>query len=187
MRNEVDDLFLSLFRQHRSFVRGLVRKMLRSRDPDDVEDILQETFIKCRPAFEPAKAATARYWFASCAQRNAINRIRRMNVAYKHGMNRDGLEAGPREVPQRDLDPESLLLRKERVRIIGEAIDALEHEKSRAIFRLWFMDGLAFKEISEVLGIPKGTIGSTLFRSKTKIEAWISERHPEIIAARTAA
>lgn len=55
---------------------------------------------------------------------------------------------------------------------VDEAIEALPHQE-RLIMKLHLIDDKKYHEISEILGIPKGTVSSYIKRAKEKLRATI--------------
>ncbi|HEX8910094.1 MAG TPA: sigma-70 family RNA polymerase sigma factor, partial [Anaeromyxobacteraceae bacterium] len=71
-------------------------------------------------------------------------------------------------------DPQENALRRELAGKMTEALAQLP-EKHRTILVLREVEGLSYEELSEQLGIPKGTVMSRLFHARTKMQALLRE------------
>ena len=65
------------------------------------------------------------------------------------------------------LNPETLLLQGENTRLLEQAMDHLP-DRLREVLILRELEGLSYKEIADVAGVPIGTVMSTLFRARER-------------------
>ena len=134
-----------------------LRRYLRSlSDEQSVEDLAQETWIRVFRGIarlrEPSKL---RAWLFGIAHRVAMDRLR-------------GKYAAPpmvdTELTNIEIDDDSVNLEQE--------IATLEQELARLpivereALTLFYLQELSLEEISEILGIPLGTVKSRLFRAR---------------------
>jgi RNA polymerase sigma-70 factor (ECF subfamily) len=68
--------------------------------------------------------------------------------------------------------PEVLLLRSAEQRLLNQAVEALPVE-FREVFVLREMEGLSYKEIADLAGVPIGTVMSRLSRARRRLQAAI--------------
>ena len=66
-------------------------------------------------------------------------------------------------------NPEQVAIQEETRRKIIEAVDELP-EDQKQILILKEIDGLSYKEISEVLNVPQGTVMSRLYYARKKLQ-----------------
>jgi RNA polymerase sigma-70 factor (ECF subfamily) len=66
------------------------------------------------------------------------------------------------------LDPESFLLKKQRLQIVRKIVACLD-PKYRVLVRLRYFKEYSYKEIAEELNIPVGTVKAQLFRSREQL------------------
>ena len=66
-------------------------------------------------------------------------------------------------------------MQKEKSKEIIEAVNALE-EEFRTVIVLHDMEGMEYKEISDILGCPMGTVKSRLSRARGKLRRLIEQR-----------
>lgn len=142
--------------------------------PSEAEDLVQDTYLRAYRAwhqFEPGTRAKS-WLFTIC--RNAYLRQRERDtrrdelVAEAAHAQPDADAAGtenPLFAGRADYDPEGDYYRSLVDDRIFVAIDALPTEFREAVV-LSDLEGLDYQEISDVLGVPLGTVKSRLFRGR---------------------
>ncbi|MHB1450173.1 MAG: sigma-70 family RNA polymerase sigma factor, partial [Bellilinea sp.] len=131
----------------------LALKILR--DPQDAEDVLQESYIKALralPEFEGRSSLST--WLYRIAVNEALMllRKRRVNlVPVEEDPDEDDLQAGMVLTDWRFL-PEDELLSAESRRRLEQAVDTLP-ETLRVVFMLRDMEGLSIRETAGMLGL----------------------------------
>jgi RNA polymerase sigma-70 factor (ECF subfamily) len=158
-------------------LQSLYRVAVRlSADPQDAEDLVQDTYIKALQAFpslrEPEKV---RPWLLQILSRAAIDRFRREPREIYVGDLED-LDGFSLYDKIRDEDPfpysEQLhqdFLAQFRDEEVNRALRALPQEY-RLPLVLFYVEELSYRELAEVLECPMGTIMSRLFRGRKMIE-----------------
>ena len=73
-----------------------------------------------------------------------------------------------------DAHPEAALLRRAAKESLGRALDRLAPE-FREVIVLRELEGLSYKEISDVAGVPVGTVMSRLSRARTRLQKALRE------------
>lgn len=150
-----------------------------TRNVAEAEDIVQDTFVKAmraRHQFEPG--TNLRAWLLRILTNTYINRYRR------GGLERSVLE-GPDADPLVDgwvssstmeamRDPESQALRPMLEGEIRAALDELPEEFRLAVV-LADVEELSYKEISEIMGCPIGTVMSRLHRGRRLLKTRLYE------------
>lgn len=163
-----------LFGRYQHKILNLVSRYLR--DPQDVEDVTQEAFIKAFKALPRFRGDSAFYtWLYRIA----------INTAKNH------LVARSRRPPGTDVDvedaefmdgadqlkegesPEAALARDELSAAIDEAIGKLPDDLRSAVTLREF-DGLSYEQIAEIMDCPVGTVRSRIFRARESIDLHIS-------------
>jgi len=162
--------------QHRIY--SLVSRLVR--DNDEVQDVVQEAFIKAYRALPNFRGDSQFYtWMYRIAVNTAknylVSRSRR-----PQGVDVDVEEAEFMDSADglRDLaSPESQLLTEELRRVIDDAIAALP-EDLRTALTLREFEGLSYEEIANVMNCPVGTVRSRIFRAREAVDAAILPIHP---------
>ena len=146
-----------VYREHyRSLVRFLYRRI---GDQAHAEDLAQEAFVR---ALEH-KPSQPRAWLFTVATNLARDEGRRAAVRRRHlTLIKAEAEARPPEPP-----PEVALERSEEVGRIRSALEELSARDREALL-LW-EEGFSYDEIAEVLGLSRGSMGTTLARARTRL------------------
>jgi RNA polymerase sigma-70 factor (ECF subfamily) len=154
-------------------IERLISRMVR--DPDLVQDVAQETFIRAYRAMAKFRGESA---FYTWLYRIAINTAKKTLVDLKRdplvsesSLNRgeDGDETSRVENELSDGEtPEALMASKEIAAAVNSAIEALSEDLRQAI-TLREIEGLSYEEISDVMNCPIGTVRSRIFRAREAI------------------
>jgi RNA polymerase sigma-70 factor (ECF subfamily) len=155
------------------YQRKLARLLSRMiRDPFEVEDIAQETFIRAYRALPGFRNDSA---FYTWLYRIGVNTAK--NWLISHGRKAptstplDSEEAEGIDEAEllRDTDtPERLLMSKQIAGTVNAAVDALPEDLRTAV-TLREIEGLSYEEIAQVMDCPIGTVRSRIFRAREAI------------------
>jgi len=159
--------FAELVRRFQGRVTNLVARVLNDRSCAD--DLAQETFVRVfvhrRNYRQGSKFST---WLFTIAANLAKNEIRR-RVRRRNWFSLDALQELLSDSIIQLADPtegrESLMEREQLQEAIGRAI-ATVPEKYRLALVLRDIEGLAYEEIADVLGVPGGTVRSRINRAR---------------------
>ena len=139
-----------------------------ARNPEDASDLVQETFLKAFKAearFE-LREAGVRPWLFKILHNNFYTRVGKKSrepvllddLSYQPGHGGDPSEAGPAwDLSHLDWEHVDDRLKK--------AIHDLP-DHYREVLLLWAVEGLKYREVAEVLGVPLGTVMSRLYRTR---------------------
>ncbi|MEZ4239687.1 MAG: sigma-70 family RNA polymerase sigma factor [Myxococcota bacterium] len=163
--------YRGLVERYQGRVYAMVYGMVRNRE--DARDITQEAFVKAYRNLETFRLEASFYtWLYRIAMNLAIDFTRKRKRQARNGFDEgvaardeDGeiSEAHVDEMPSRQLERKQLFAR------IMEAMDELP-EDQRQVILLRELEGLQYKEIAEVMGIPEGTVMSRLFYARKKLQ-----------------
>ena len=154
--------------QHRIY--SLVTRFIR--DPDEVQDVVQESFIKAYRALPGFRGDSAFFtWLYRIAINTAknylVSRSRRPPGADVDVEDAEYLESAG---ALRDLaGPENQLMTEQLRAVIAKAIRALP-EDLRTALTLREFEGLSYEEIAEVMRCPVGTVRSRIFRAREAVD-----------------
>ena len=156
-------------------IERLIARMVR--DPDLVQDVAQETFIRAYRALPQFRGDSA---FYTWLYRIAVNTAKKMLVELKRdplvfesarSISDDGDETSRVENELTDGEtPEALMASKEIASVVNAAIEALSEDLRQAI-TLREIEGLSYEEIAELMNCPIGTVRSRIFRAREAIAA----------------
>jgi RNA polymerase sigma-70 factor, ECF subfamily len=158
---------------HRRVARLLTRMV---RNQEDIEDIVQETFIKAYRAIGNFRGDSAFYtWIYRIAINTAKNLLvtqGRRPSTLKESNDGDS-ETFEDNAALSNIDtPESLYQTKQIGEAVNEAMSALPEELRSAIV-MREIDGLSYEEIAAAMDCPIGTVRSRIFRARESIAAKI--------------
>ena len=146
-------------------------------DPQEVEDVSQEAFIKAYRALSLFRGESA---FYTWLYRIAVNTAKNHLVAKSRrppavDMDVDESQNNDLAMPLRELEsPEESLVTEDLKQAIEKAIDELPEELKTA-FTLREFSGLSYEDITEIMDCPVGTVRSRIFRAREAIDKRIRE------------
>lgn len=162
--------FTILQKKYVGSITALVKRMLRA-DLEDIEDIVQETFIK---AFQAIHAYNHEFafstWLYKIASNNCIDflrkkRLKTLSINQPIETSDGEIEV---ELPDHDYIPDLAIQQRERKEILQKAIDELP-EKFRIVIQLRHEEDLDYQEIADKLQLPLGTVKAHLFRARAML------------------
>lgn len=146
---------------HLKSAYNLARWLTRSHE--DAEDVVQEAFLRAFSAFESFRGENAKPWLLTIVRNTAMTLLKR---------NRN-FEDIPEQCSEPSPDPEEILLISGEREEVRQALEQIPSEFREAIV-LREMEGLSYKEISNVTGIPLGTVMSRLSRGRDCLKRILS-------------
>jgi RNA polymerase sigma-70 factor (ECF subfamily) len=162
VRGGSDQAFRELYEAYQKPLANFLYRMCWNRAL--VDDLVQEVFLRVwrsREQYEPtAKVSTYLFRIASNLWINYAEKKRESNLG-----DADRAGGGP---------PEESLERTELQQAVKRAVDALP-EGDRLCLVLSEYNGLKYAEISEVLGIPVGTVKSRVFSAVQRLKVALKD------------
>jgi RNA polymerase sigma-70 factor (ECF subfamily) len=158
--------FEILQKRYKRIISSLIRRMVRNED--DVDDLIQETFIK---AYNALSTFQSGYSFSAWLYRIASNtcidflRKRRFDTISINNPMPSSDEEQTLDIHDSTYLPDVNLLNEERKKALNEAIANLP-ENYRKIIKLRHEEELDYNQIADILGIPLGTVKAHLFRAR---------------------
>jgi len=155
------------------YQRKLSRLLSRMiRDPAEVEDVVQEAFIKAYRALSSFRGESAFYtWLYRIGINTAKNYLVSLGrrASSRSDVQSEDAEGFEDAEQLRDVDtPERLMMSRQVVEAVDEAMDHLPEELRMAIV-LREIEGLSYEEIAVTMGCPIGTVRSRIFRARDAI------------------
>ena len=155
--------------KYQSKILALIGNYIKN--PQEVQDIAQEAFVKAYRALHTFRGDSA---FYTWIYRIAINTAKSHLVSMK------------RKTPSVDIDitdaehfdfenlheintPEALVHKEEIERVIFSAINSLPDGPRTAVI-LREIDGMSYEDIAEIMDCPVGTVRSRIFRAREAID-----------------
>jgi RNA polymerase sigma-70 factor, ECF subfamily len=167
------DAFSKLVRAHSAVVRGIAIRMLGSQEAQDAS---QEVWVRVWANVKSFRGESA---FSTWLHRIAINTCLTFRRKESRRRARE-VEEGTTYLsePSGDADPEEAALDAERRGEIQAALGNVRAEH-RAAMVMRHMEGLSCAEISEVLGVPDGTVKGWASRGRAAMLASLTQGSAE--------
>lgn len=154
---------------HKKLTRLLARMV---RDQSEIEDIVQDSFIKAYRAINNFRGDSAFYtWLYRIGINTAKNHLVSLGRRPKamNDVEIEDVENFEDGQELRNLEtPENSMMTKEIVATVNDTIESLPDELKEAI-SLREIDGLSYEEIAELMQCPIGTVRSRIFRAREAI------------------
>ena len=141
----------------------------------DTEDVVQDTFVSLIESYDSIEDKTKVVaWLKKTAANKCLNRITRTKTDNASDEFFETIEAVPE-----DFLPDSIVESEETRKIIMNIIDNVLSDDIRRTLVLFYFDEMSTKEISEVLGIPQGTVLWRLNFAKIRIKKEVEKYEEE--------
>lgn len=163
--------FEALIMKYQKPIYALCRRM--TGEHHSADDLSQETFIKAYTSLHTFRDGMNFFtWIRKIAINSSLNylksRRREEPLGARENQVTANLHGSQPELPQEKLQ------RKFMENKFKEALDALPLEQ-KTIFILRVFENLSYKDISELLSIPQGTVMSRLSRTRQKLKTVLAE------------
>jgi len=133
-----------------------------TRNPQEADDLLQETYLKALKGFESFQQGTNfRSWIYRILRNTFLTSRTGLNAKMTEPLE---LEDGSTTPTEPDT-PETLLLARSHRQLVQDALEQLP-VPFREIILLCDMEEMSYQEIAEALAIPVGTVMSRLSRAR---------------------
>ena len=136
-----------------------------TRDTETADDIVQDTLLRALRSEHLFHGGDMRAWLYTILSNLNRNRLRTLSrrPSLTPITDNDAATGGP-ESGSRD---------------IGRALAELAEEQRSALL-LVVLEGLTYREVAEVQGVPIGTVMSRLARARTQIKAYLDGERPPL-------
>ena len=167
--------FEQLVLPHLNSAHNLARWLVK--DSSLAEDVTQEAALRALRYFSSYHGGNVRAWFMRIVRNTAYDLMaaRGRNPETSLDDRGPGEDDGPAlSVSDPGDNPEAALSRSEDAQRLSRAMHALPPELRECII-LRELEGLSYKEMAEVMGVPVGTIMSRLWRARQALMSWQAE------------
>lgn len=141
-------------------------------DADEVEDVIQETYVRAFKALPRLKEAGAfEAWLLSIARNRARTRLERKS--HQRRLEDEAPDAEPEAVPPL---PEALQVERD-IAVVRQLIAELPEGEEKKTVQLFYLEGeLSAREIAEKLGVGKSAVTMRLERFRARIKRELLRR-----------
>ena len=161
--------FAELVERHQERLLRLCERLLG--DLEEARDAAQDVFLKAyRKAADVEPRGQVYTWLYRIAVNHCLNKLRRRKlVRFLRWESADEDEGPAFDPPDEGATPEESLASRRRWWATRRAISKLP-ENQKAVLILVRFEGLAYRQVAEVLGITEGAVESRLFRAMRRLE-----------------
>ncbi|PKL81274.1 MAG: RNA polymerase subunit sigma-24 [Ignavibacteriae bacterium HGW-Ignavibacteriae-4] len=166
-----------LQKKYKNLIYSLVKKMIKN--DSDVEDLVQETFIKAYKALDKFKFNYSfSAWIYRIASNNTIDflRKRRFDTFSIDKPIGNAEDENYFEIEDNSYSPDADLISEQKADIITAAINTLP-ANYREIILLRHEEELDYKAIAEQLDLPLGTVKAHLFRARKLLYEELKDKY----------
>jgi RNA polymerase sigma-70 factor (ECF subfamily) len=140
------------------------------RNSDEAEDVVQEACLRAFRYFGTFRGGNARAWLLRIVRTTSLtwlqkHRGRQLETEFDEEIHGRGSE---------DVSAETLLLQRANTQLVEETMRQLP-DRLREVLVLRELEGLSYKEIADVVGIPMGTAMSRLSRARERFRHSLSD------------
>jgi RNA polymerase sigma-70 factor (ECF subfamily) len=174
--------YRELVRRYERPLFSLLYRMVRDREL--AEDLAQETFVKALNAIESYRPEYKfSSWIFKIANNAAIDHLRRRELdtlsleGSPHAETPEAIEATALQIGDRQESPLDEVEARELGGEIEAAIGKLRPEY-RSCILLRHVEGRAYEEIAEILGLPLGTVKTYIHRARNELLRELAHLRP---------
>ncbi len=174
-----ESAYQQIVERYRQPLHYYIGKMVREQSV--VEDLVQETFMK---AFDSIGSYNTDYafstWLYRIAKNHTIDYLRKKKLQTLSINEPVQTREGKMdiELPDKKEETDRAVIRKQRKRIIREAIENLP-AKYRKVIRQRHMEEKSYQEISDELDLPLGTVKAHIYRARELLYKALKDRRDE--------
>jgi RNA polymerase sigma-70 factor, ECF subfamily len=139
-----------------------------TRNDQDAEDVVQEASLRAFKYWKGFSGRDCRSWLLAIVRNTFYSWLRQQSVQPE--LTEDG-EVD--DVDNRIPDPESMLLQNGDREMLSVALENLPVEFREAIV-LREIEGMSYKEIADIAGVPIGTVMSRLARGRRRLQIYLT-------------
>jgi RNA polymerase sigma-70 factor (ECF subfamily) len=167
--------FQLLVERYEQRIFNLIRHY--TRNPVEIEDLAQETFLKAFRRLESFQRQSSFYtWLYRIAVNTILDSLKRRGRSPVQAV--EDLESVPAASSTASPSPSAALEREEVARITAAILEELP-EIFRTVLILREYEEMAYQDMADLLGISIGTVESRLFRARARFKERLLQRHPE--------
>ena len=152
---------------HMDAAHNLAKWLLRNEE--DAQDVVQEAYLRAFKSFGGFHGSNGRAWLLTIVRNPSYTLLKRNRAVDLTTTFDEEIHASDHE----SASPAAILEHAEDAELIREAMDELP-AKFREIVILRHQEDLSYKEISEILRIPPGTVMSRLARARAKLKEYFA-------------
>lgn len=167
LRQSCSSDFEEVVLPHLHHVYNLARWL--TRNEQDAEDIVQEAYLRAFRFYRHFRGGDVLPWLLKIVRNTYYTSLQKSRIQ----QSAEPLDADFAE-DQSFGNPEELAIQNDSSRLLRKALEALP-PSFRELLVLRELQGMSYQEISEVIGIPIGTVMSSLSRARTRLRQSVAD------------
>ena len=164
--------FAATFLPHLPAAYNLARWL--TRDGHDAEDVVQEAYLRAYRSYGGFRGDDGRAWFLAIVRNTGLTWLSRNRPPEPPASFDEARHGPPADAPGLD----ERLAGAARREALHRALEALPPEFREAVV-LRELEGLSYKEVAAVTGVPIGTVMSRLARGRGLLRRALAGRRPD--------
>lgn len=140
----------------------------------DAEDLAQEACMRALQFFRSFHGTNGRAWLLAIVRNTWYTRLQKCRVEQSSTSFEEEIHSGSQQNPE----SAALLIAAEDRELVRQALEGLPVE-FREVVVLRELEGLSYRDISEIAQIPVGTVMSRLARGRRLLQAHLAARMQE--------
>lgn len=144
------------------------------RDAHEAEDAVQDSFLRAIRHFDDFRGVDGRAWLLRIVRNICLTRLRGRQSSSENVEFDEEIHTADGKTPGPDVE----LDRKAQAQSVRAGLDRLPVE-FREVIVLRELEGMSYKEIAEVSGVPIGTVMSRLARGRRQLQLILGSTLPK--------
>jgi RNA polymerase sigma-70 factor (ECF subfamily) len=146
-----------------------------TRNDQDAQDVVQESFMRALRYFDAMKGAEARPWILAIVRNTCYTWLEKNRPADVVPLDDGESGAAPPAAAINTITPEVILLQSANRKLVNQALEDLP-VGYREVIVMREIEDMSYRDIASVAGIPMGTVMSRLSRGRELLRASIEIR-----------
>jgi RNA polymerase sigma-70 factor (ECF subfamily) len=141
-----------------------------TRNEQDAQDAVQEAYLRAFRFFPGFRGGDARAWLMKIVRNTCYTWL------HVNGPLKDATEFNENLFPPDPLtlNPEQLVLQNDKDALVRKALEVLP-PNFREVLILRELEGMSYKEIADITGMPAGTVMSSLSRARCRLRQVLTD------------
>jgi RNA polymerase sigma-70 factor (ECF subfamily) len=135
-----------------------------TRNDQDAQDVVQEVYLRALRFFEGFRGGGSRTWLLAIVRNTCFTWLQQNRPPEPTTEFDEEIHSAEDDVPTAEM----LLLQEADKKLVTQALEQLPAQ-FREVLVLRELEGLSYKEIADVVGIPLGTVMSSLARGRQRL------------------
>jgi len=145
-----------------------------TRNAHDAEDVVQEAMLRAYKFFDSFHGTDGRTWMLRIVRNTCYTWLEKN----RHARAADTFDEARHSPGTPAIAPDAALLAGEECELLRQVLAQLP-EESREMIVLRELEGMTYREIASVTGVPMGTVMSRLARARERLQDELSKRRPQ--------